>query len=158
MRPVRYLAWGLALAVLAWLGLVMVAPFLPATLAGPLYLFASLLCHQRAERSFHWGASQWLVCARCTGLYAGGAIGALIWIARPIKAARTFPLEMSDRPYSVGWIAAVLAAPTIATVVVEWVLWNPGNLTRALAAAPLGAVIVLLPLRRVRFPGHGPRT
>lgn len=153
----RYLAWGLVLALLAWLGLVMVAPLLPAPFAGPLYLFASLLCHQRAERSFHWGASQWLVCARCTGLYAGGAIGALICIARPLKAAGTFHLDMSDPLYSVGRLAAVLAAPTIATVVVEWVLWNPGNLTRALAAAPLGAFIVLVPLRQVRFAGPGPR-
>ncbi len=37
-------------------------------------------------------------------------------------------------------VFGVAAVPTIASVALEWAgLWHPGNLTRAIAAAPLGA-------------------
>src|SRR4029450_12060460 len=42
------------------------------------YLVGSLLCHQRPERSFFLWGSQMPVCARCTGIYAGAAIAALV--------------------------------------------------------------------------------
>src|SRR5438093_145990 len=38
------------------------------------YRAGSVLCHQRPERSFHLFSMQMPVCARCTGIYAGGAL------------------------------------------------------------------------------------
>lgn len=144
----RHLQWALALTAVVWVGLIVITPWLPAPLAGSLYLFASMFCHQRAERSFHWGASQWLVCGRCTGIYAGAALGILMWAAPFGPRAADGPGAGSPR--AGRWIGAALALPTVATFVVEWVLWNPGNLIRALAAAPFGAFIALFPLRRIR--------
>src|SRR5438067_12965322 len=42
------------------------------------YLIGSIVCHQRPERSFHLWSAQLPVCARCTGIYAGAAVAAII--------------------------------------------------------------------------------
>jgi hypothetical protein len=75
--------WAAALPLAAW----MVAR--PGT--SPLYAFAlavygvgGLVCHQLPERSFHPWSAQMPVCARCAGIYIGGAIAAII---APIAAA-----------------------------------------------------------------------
>src|SRR5688500_7927608 len=93
------------------------------------YALGSLVCHQRPERSFHLGVYQLPVCARCLGIYAGAAVGALtvsLWRGRT------------------RWGLALLAAlPTAITVSLEWVgVWFPSNLTRAIAGAPLGLVVM----------------
>lgn len=41
------------------------------------YVIGHLVCHQRPERSFMWADAPWPVCARCAGIYAGAALGAL---------------------------------------------------------------------------------
>jgi uncharacterized membrane protein len=50
--------------------------------AGILYPFAnkcfSLVCHQDPEKSFTYAGKQMLVCARCTGIYLGAAMAAVI--------------------------------------------------------------------------------
>src|SRR5262245_32312506 len=51
-----------------------------AVAASLIYLAGSVVCHQRPERSFHLAAVQLPVCARCTGLYLGGAAGVLGWL------------------------------------------------------------------------------
>ncbi len=99
-------------------------------LAAVVYESAGLICHQRAERSFHLAGVQLPVCARCTGLYFSGAAGALAaWIGR--------------RRISPGHTRAVLIAtaiPTALTVAIEVAgLAHPSNVVRALAALPLGA-------------------
>lgn len=44
------------------------------------YLYAKLfwlmhfVCHQRAERSFHWLGVQWFLCARCSGTLIGALL------------------------------------------------------------------------------------
>ena len=78
---------GAAIATLGWLAAQAAAVLAMAKAAvGPLtymavsgvYIAGALICHQRPERSFHvWGV-QWPVCARCLGLYAGAAIGAVM--------------------------------------------------------------------------------
>ena len=49
----------------------------PGPCGGWLYAVGWLICHQRPERSFHLAGAQLPVCARCLGLYAGGAAGAI---------------------------------------------------------------------------------
>src|SRR5687768_14239891 len=48
--------------------------------AALMYAGGSVICHQRPERSFHLAGAQLPVCARCMGLYVGGAVGALLWV------------------------------------------------------------------------------
>jgi hypothetical protein len=50
----------------------------PLTVGGALvYGSAALVCHQRPDRSYTSGGVGWPVCARCAGIYLGGAAGAL---------------------------------------------------------------------------------
>ncbi len=35
-------------------------------------------CHRRPDRSFFWKGKQFPVCARCTGLYLGYAVGVVL--------------------------------------------------------------------------------
>jgi len=36
-----------------------------------IHFFGHGLCHQMAERSYHFGGVSWAVCARCSGIYVG---------------------------------------------------------------------------------------
>ena len=76
MRPLPWAPWALAVAVTGWVTAVLTAPVLPAWPAAFVYAVSSLVCHQLPERSFYWGAAQFAVCARCTGIYLGGALAA----------------------------------------------------------------------------------
>lgn len=115
------------------------------------YLTGSLLCHQLPERSFHlWGA-QMPVCARCTGIYAGAAIAAVIATLtagvvrrtssgpqRFLGAAPRATREGGSRA-TLGLAVAVL--PTVLTLVYEWTTsQTPANWIRAAAGAPIGVV------------------
>jgi uncharacterized membrane protein len=98
------------------------------------YASGSLICHQRPERSFFLNGSQMPVCARCAGLYAGAAIGALVLamrgVGRRMDAGR------------IRWVLAGTALPTGLTLVYEAVTGDtPANIVRALAGLPLGASI-----------------
>jgi len=111
---------------------------LPASIAAFVYAGGSLICHQRPERSFHLAGAQLPVCARCAGVYAGAALGAMASLGRPNPIA--------SRPR-----AAILAAalPVAATLVVEWAgIADPGNWLRAasgvIAGAGVAAVVLTL--------------
>jgi uncharacterized membrane protein len=139
-------AWLPALAALgasAWLALLVTTPGLPATVAAAVYAVGSLICHQMPERSFHLGASQLPVCARCLGIYAGAALGTLG------AAATLAGLPPGERPGRAAgwwrgsrvWIAAA-AVPTAATLLLEAAgVWPATNMVRACAGAPLGAAV-----------------
>jgi len=119
----------MALAASTWLALIVFAPLLPVPLAAAAYLAGSLVCHQLPERSFHLGAAQLPVCARCLGIYAGFLACLLI----------TFRIRGSRLAIIAG------AVPTAVTVAFEWLgLWEPSNPARALAGVPLGAVVAFV--------------
>ncbi len=95
------------------------------------YQAGALICHQRPERSFHLLGIQLPVCARCFGLYASGAIGAVVACG---LGRRNLTLVPDPRVP-----LAVAAMPTAITLLCEWAgLWYPSGATRAIAAIPLG--------------------
>jgi hypothetical protein len=115
------------------------------------YLTGSLLCHQLPERSFHlWGA-QMPVCARCTGIYAGAAIAAVLAtltarVVRRTSSGRHRFLGAAQRATREGGSRAklglaVAVLPTVVTLVYEWTTGQtPANWIRAAAGAPIGVV------------------
>jgi hypothetical protein len=121
-------------------------------LAVAAYSVGHLICHQLPARSFHlWGAAL-PVCARCSGIYVGAAIAALV------RASR-FGGQAQDRGLLSGLSAAARRAkadghagprivlllaflPTAATLVFEWTTGlTPANWIRALAGIPLGVAV-----------------
>jgi uncharacterized membrane protein len=90
---------------------------------------SSAICHRRPARSFRVDGRLFPVCARCTGLYMSGAVGAILgWIGR-----RKAPRDSRQ-------LLLLSALPTALTIAVEWFGLSPlSNAIRALAAIPLGA-------------------
>jgi uncharacterized membrane protein len=143
--PSRLLA-ALAVTVCAtaWVGGLVLAPSLArhvddprgaALAAAVLYTAGTVVCHQVTTRSFHIEGVRMPVCARCAGLYAGAAAGMLLWwgtrrrqAARLWMTAPVAALALVAVPTALTWGAAMVG------------LWDPGNLTRAVAALPLGLV------------------
>jgi len=127
----------LALATVAWLALLLVAPVLPATIGAALYLLGSHICHQRPERSFHLFAAQLPVCARCLGIYAGAAAGSLLAPGARLHARRL--------TRTLRFVLIAGAVPTLITVVLEWSgAWAAANVVRAAAGVPLGLTAALV--------------
>jgi uncharacterized membrane protein len=131
------LAAVLTLGAVFWAAVIVLAPRalvgdtpVVSQLAAYVYQSAGLICHQRAERSFHLSGVQAPVCARCTGLYLSGAAGALVaWSAarRPRTSRRTRAVLL------------LAALPTALTVALEFVgLLQTSNMLRAVSAVPLG--------------------
>jgi uncharacterized membrane protein len=95
---------GITAVAFLLIGLIIAAPL--AADRGSLHLASSIyhafgyLCHQLPERSFHLAGHKFAVCSRCTGLYAGFALAALVY---PL----TKSLNNTDTP-SRWWL--VLAA------------------------------------------------
>jgi len=130
------IAWPLLLASVVWARLDGHQPLWTTAV----YLVGSKICHQLADRSFHTNGVQWPVCARCAGLYLAAPIGAVVAIA-----ARRRPRVWGAASWPVLIVAAV---PTVVTLAIEWPgLGAPSNLTRALAALPLGGAIAFLIVR-----------
>jgi hypothetical protein len=111
------------------------------------YLSGSVLCHQLPARSFFLWGSQMPVCARCTGIYAGAAVTAIIATVHTFRTRRGGPV---CPPRADTWVghydkrtALVLAAlPTILTLVYEWTTGQtPANWIRAAAGVPIGVVV-----------------
>jgi len=129
----------LTATAVAWVAMVVAAPIAlahgSALLPALVYEAAGLVCHQRPERSFHLAGIQLPVCARCFGLYASGAAGAL-------AACLSGAVVSVGMPARRGALTLGLTAlPTAATLGLEWAgLLHPGGQARALAALPLGAM------------------
>src|SRR5471030_835583 len=108
----------LALLAAGWLVLIVAAPILPAPIAGTLYALGSIICHQRPERSFHLFGAQLPVWARCTGIYAGAALGS----AAAAFSARMRALATRSSPRALLVAGSV---PTALTLMLEWSgLWT----------------------------------
>ena len=128
--------WALAVVVTGWVAAVLTAPVLSAWPAAFVYGVSSLVCHQLPERSFHWGAAQLAVCARCTGIYVGAALATVA--AAAVAPARLMRLRPHVREMLVAG-----AVPTIVTVLAEWAgVWTPSHAARFAAGLPLGASVL----------------
>ena len=130
--------------MLTWTTALIAAPIAATPrLSAATYAAGSLLCHQRADRSFHVRGAQIAVCARCLGLYIGAIVGVFAWIGvaglRTRPSARAAHLAVSPR---LRTALALAAMPTVVTVGTGLLgLWDPSNLLRAALALPLGAAI-----------------
>jgi uncharacterized membrane protein len=167
----RWIAPAAALLALVWPALLVAAPALPVPVAALLYATGSLICHQLPERSFHLQMFQLPVCARCLGLYAGGALGslgALAIAARPVIvgwpfivgrlfiAGRPFTGRLAGRPRPLYTPTVIAALPTAITFALEWGLgWRISNLTRALAGVPLGLTVAFVVMRALATLHYG---
>lgn len=165
----RAALWGLAGLAAAW---VAALPWAAYALGTPpsspwrlgasvlIYRAGSLVCHQDPSRSFRVAAWPLPVCARCVGLYAGGAAAAV--------AAAGVLARRGHRPRS-GHAAAtrmravlvVAALPTAALWSAERLAGVPvSSLARALGAVPLGAAVTWVLARLIAGDRltDGPRT
>jgi hypothetical protein len=76
------------------------------------------------------------VCGRCSGLYLAAPFGALLAL---------LPRRLHLNPRA---LFAIASAPTALTLVLEWTHLAPmSNVSRALAALPLGAAIAWILVR-----------
>ena len=130
---VASIGWPLLLASAAWSG----DGGHRAAWSPLVYLAASRVCHQKAERSFQTAAGvQWPVCARCSGLYLAAPVGA---VAASLLRRRRTPLR-SVTP----WLA-LAAAPSATSFALEFLTTVPiGNVVRLVAALPLGAAVAFV--------------
>jgi len=140
------IAWAAALPLAAY-----IAGDRSATVAWPftlaMYALGSAICHQLPARSFHLGAAQLPVCARCTGIYVGAAFASAAVVARAVAAravqagGTVRPAEaLARRKTRVLLIAA--AIPSAVTLVYEWTTGDtPSNVVRFAAGLPIGAAV-----------------
>lgn len=140
----RRAAIAVTAATAAWVAALLAGPALtrhtdhpvPAILAVTVYTAGALVCHQAPTRSFHVGGVRLPVCARCAGLYVGGIVGMLGWWGIRSRPATRQPWRSPIR------LLAIVAVPTAVTWAAAVAgVWDPGNVTRAVAALPLGVVI-----------------
>jgi len=129
-----------------------------------------VICHQRPERSYHFLAAQLPVCARCTGIYFGAAVGAIVAVVgelappgqgvvgaelappdRGVEGAELAPPARGrPRPAPTTLIVALAMAalPALATLAYESLTGRtPSNDVRALSGVVLGAATSWLVLR-----------
>jgi uncharacterized membrane protein len=167
MRTAR---WALAAAAVLWAASLPLAAYAASHFAveSPsgfaalaIYAVGSVICHQRPERSYHFLTTQFPVCARCTGIYVGAALAAVVGARRSDdtagRAGRAAPSEVGSResrPTSIRTspglrllsIAAI--APAALTLAYEWLTGDmPSNTLRALTGVALGAVASWLVVR-----------
>jgi uncharacterized membrane protein len=139
--------WALALPLATWTagssGLFSVA----YAAAVAIYGIGAWVCHQRPDRSFYLWATQMPVCARCTGIYLGGALAAIASAVAARRRRGTGPfISWSSARWRVAF--AIAALPTLATLVAEWTgSAAPSNTVRAIAGLPIGAVVAWAVLR-----------
>lgn len=148
----RVAAWALFLTSAGWLVALVAAPHVVAHAAADdprwvpvlaTYALGAVVCHQRRDRSFELDGVPMPVCARCTGLYGGAAIGAAVGLLTEVwlgAAWRRRPFV--ERLSGIRWLILSVAAPTAISVVAEMALnLTLSNTVRAIVALPLGGVM-----------------
>jgi uncharacterized membrane protein len=135
LTPHRLLA-GLSLL---WAGALPVAAAgasgggLAGWVAVVMYGVGAFVCHQRPERSFHWGAAAWPVCARCTGIYVGLAAAAMLG---------QFVRRLALAPARARLWLAVASLPAAGSLGYEWATGvTPSNAVRAVTGVLLGSAL-----------------
>jgi len=125
-----------ALAALFFAG-TLAAPLLERAGSGwgsALRLVYGPVCHQNVERSIALGDATQAVCARCSGLYAGGVLGlfaATLWFAGSSRRPRLF------------WLVLAVA-PTLVDALLPWIgVAALPSVPRLLLAIPTGCVAAL---------------
>lgn len=132
------LAPALALAALAWLTLLVLAPLATPSLAAVVYTVGGVICHQIPERSFHLGGVQLPVCARCLGIYAGAAAAASVHVIGGFVASSASWRMLSPR--TARRLFLLTAAPTLVTFTLDWAgVWHTSNVVRLIAGLLVGA-------------------
>ncbi len=128
------IGWALLLPLATWMAGRPHASSGPYLFALAVYGMGGAVCHQLPQRSFHLWSTKMPVCARCTGIYAGGALAAAL-------APLAFRRRAQPPALRVALIAS--AAPTAVTLLFEWTTGAmPAGWVRALAGAPMGAAVV----------------
>ena len=114
------------------------APFAQAhghpDFASSIYKTFSYVCHQIPERSFHLAGHQFAVCSRCTGLYVGFAVAALVY-----PLARS--LQRTDTPSRL-WLMLATLPLLIDFALGYFSIWDNTHLSRFLTGALLSSVAV----------------
>lgn len=129
---------------LLWSGALPAAAAAASTGAGPaawlvplVYGIGHVVCHQRPERSFTWGDVAWPVCARCSGIYFGATLGALLGLI--------VPLGLVASPARVRLWLVSSAMPVVLTLVYEWLTGEaPSNNLRAMSGGVVGTMVAWL--------------
>lgn len=125
-----------------WAALVLSGPLLPDAIAGPLYAVSSLLCHQRSDRSLFVSGAQLPVCARCTAIYMGAALGALRAGAHVGDTGSLLARGLTPGLRRARIVLVLAALPTVLSVVGEQLGIIPSsNVLRAAASAPFGIAV-----------------
>jgi uncharacterized membrane protein len=110
------------------------APAASAAFALAVYAVGSVICHQLPERSYHLFGAQMPVCARCTGIYLGAAVSAVL------AARGSSSTGLAQR--TLRLVLFAVAVPTALTLVFEWTTGvTPSNTVRFAAGVPIGAAI-----------------
>ncbi|HSP62255.1 MAG TPA: DUF2085 domain-containing protein [Pyrinomonadaceae bacterium] len=131
--------WAITAAIaLALVAMIVGAPLAQASghsaFASPIYRAFSFVCHQIPERSFHLAGHQFAVCSRCTGLYSGFAVAALVY---PLA----YSLKRIDTPRRL-WLILATVPLLIDFSLTYFGVWSNTHLTRFSTGALLGAVSV----------------
>lgn len=94
-----------------------------------------LICHGQLDRAFELAGVAMPICARCTGIYAGIALGALLMMIAPLERRR-----------SLLFLAGVLlAAPLVVDGSMQTLgLWSTGNLPRGMTGLLFGVGLITL--------------
>ena len=99
-----------------------------------IYKAFSYVCHQIPERSFFIAGHQFAVCARCTGLYAGFTVAAILYpFVRSLRQTEAPPRK---------WLFLAAAPLAIDFAVGYLGIWENTHSSRFATGALLGAVAV----------------
>jgi uncharacterized membrane protein len=142
---VAAVGWTVALPAAAWAAAQPPEARFAHTLAFVIYEFGRVICHQRPERSFHLFAEQLPVCARCTGLYLGGAVAAVLYVAVRSSGSASMP-----EPARVRMLLLLAALPMVVSLVYEWTSGVvPSNALRAITGVLFGGLVAVVVLEGV---------
>jgi uncharacterized membrane protein len=140
-------------ATVTWTAMLPLAPFVASHardsvfatgFAASIYAIGHVICHQLPARSYQLFATPLPVCARCTGIYLGAAIAAVI--AAAVRAPPRRATGVTTRTARLALVAAAL--PTAITLVFEWTTGvTPSNTIRLMAGAPIGIAVAWLVAR-----------